>query len=310
MNTDAMSRARLALDGLSVGDSFGEKFFVNPATVEQLIAQRAFPAGPWRWTDDTAMGLAIVDMLERFGEIDQSRLAVALADGYRRDIMRGYGGTAHQILQLIGQGIDWQTAAGNAFGGQGSMGNGAAMRAAPVGAYFANDYAAVVDNAIRSAQPTHAHPDGQAGAVAVAVAAAYAARISMHKEHVSGEAMLQAVIDRTPVGATLEGLVKARSLPLHYDLRTAVSALGNGSQVISSDTVPFAIWCAARHLTNFEEAMWTTVAGLGDRDTTCAIVGGIVALAVGRDGIPLHFMNEREPLLWPIPLGEQYIITR
>lgn len=39
--------------------------------------------------------------------------------------------------------------------------------------------------------------------------------------------------------------------------------------------------------------MCTTVSGLGDRDTTCAIVGGIVALAVE---IPSAFTRAREPL--------------
>jgi ADP-ribosylglycohydrolase len=75
-----------------------------------------------------------------------------------------------------------------------------------------------------------------------------------------------------------------------------VAALGNGSQIISQDTVPFALWCAARHLTEFEEAIWTTVAGFGDRDTTCAIAGGIVALAVGREALPSEWLAAREPL--------------
>jgi ADP-ribosylglycohydrolase len=56
------------------------------------------------------------------------------------------------------------------------------------------------------------------------------------------------------------------------------------------------LWCAARHIDNFEEALWNTVSGLGDRDTTCAIVGGIVALAVGHAGIPSAFVEAREPL--------------
>jgi hypothetical protein len=42
--------------------------------------------------------------------------------------------------------------------------------------------------------------------------------------------------------------------------------------------------------------LWTTVSGLGDRDTTCAMVGGIVALAVGHAGIPRAFVEAREPL--------------
>lgn len=66
--------------------------------------------------------------------------------------------------------------------------------------------------------------------------------------------------------------------------------------VVAQDTVPFALWCAARHLDDLEEAMWTTVSGLGDRDTTCAIAGGIVALAVGEDGLPSTWRQCRESL--------------
>jgi ADP-ribosylglycohydrolase len=38
------------------------------------------------------------------------------------------------------------------FNGQGSYGNGSAMRVAPVGAFFADDLKAVVENARLSAQ--------------------------------------------------------------------------------------------------------------------------------------------------------------
>ena len=66
--------------------------------------------------------------------------------------------------------------------------------------------------------------------------------------------------------------------------------------MIAQDTVPFALWCAARQLTHFEEALWATVSGFGDRDTTCAIVGGIVSLAVGREGLPAEWLAARESL--------------
>jgi ADP-ribosylglycohydrolase len=72
-----------------------------------------------------------------------------------------------------------------------------------------------------------------------------------------------------------------------------VSYTGPALQVLSSDTVPFAIWCAVHHLDDFEEAMWVTVSGLGDRDTTCAIVGGIVGAA---RPIPSAWLASREPL--------------
>ena len=36
----------------------------------------------------------------------------------------------------------------------------------------------------------------------------------------------------------------------------------------------------------------------GDADTTGAIIGGILALAVGREQLPLNWLARREPLDW------------
>lgn len=104
------------------------------------------------------------------------------------------------------------------------------------------------------------------------------------------------MLAHTPPGATRRGLEKARSLPLDGKPETAAQALGSGQKVISEDTVPFSVWCAARHLDSYEEALWATVSGFGDRDTTCAIVGGIVVLSAGRESIPAAWLSAREPL--------------
>jgi ADP-ribosylglycohydrolase len=83
---------------------------------------------------------------------------------------------------------------------------------------------------------------------------------------------------------------------LDASVDTAVNRLGNGSYVVAADTVPFCVWSAARHLDNYAEALWQTVYGLGDRDTTCAIVGGIVALSADRRTVPDTWLRSREPL--------------
>lgn len=62
------------------------------------------------------------------------------------------------------------------------------------------------------------------------------------------------------------------------------------------DTVLLALWCAARHLDDDEEALWLTVSSLGNHGTTCAIMGGIVACHVGETGIPMEWLRAREPL--------------
>jgi ADP-ribosylglycohydrolase len=288
-----MQRVMLALDGLSVGDAFGECFFTNPPIIERRIEQRDPPPPPWFVTDDTMMALSIVRCLKRYGYIDRDALALGFAGEYARDPRRGYGGTAHRILRAIGEGVPWQDAAGSAFDGQGSCGNGGAMRAAPVGAYFADDLDRAVTEARASAEVTHAHPDGQTGAIAAALAAAWMIRESGNSTK-AGHGMIEFVLERIPQTETYHRLKKALTVPLELSPRTAVSILGNGSQVIASDTVPFCLWCAARHVGQYAEALWTTVSGLGDRDTTCAIVGGIVALSAGREGIPDGWLKARE----------------
>lgn len=294
-HAERMARAHRSLDGLSVGDAFGEHFFRVP-NVELLIAERALPFPRWRYTDDTEMALAIVDVLDRHGAIDADDLAACFARRYQANPSRGYGSTAHQILQAIGAGDSWQAAAGRAFDGYGSMGNGAAMRVAPLGAYFADDLAMVVQQATASAVVTHAHAEGVAGAVAIALAAAKAWRIGMGMDAADGASLIEAALRALPVGETQRGVQHALQLPLEGSPITAARLLGSGLRVTAPDTVPFTLWCAARHLVDFEDAMWTTVSGLGDRDTTCAIVGGLVALSAGTDSVPAEWLRSREPL--------------
>ena len=50
-------------------------------------------------------------------------------------------------------------------------------------------------------------------------------------------------------------------------------------KLLLRDTIPFSIWCAAYNLYNFEESLWKAVSVLGDRDTICAIVGGITIMS-------------------------------
>lgn len=283
-------RARASLNGLSAGDGFGERFFWLDVGLTAALRQRILPEPPWRYTDDTVMALSIVEVLEARGHIDQDLLASAFSAKYAADPNRGYGISAHTVLGQIAQGTDWQSASRAAFDGEGSFGNGGAMRAAPIGAYFEGDPATAAAEADRAASITHAHLEGRAGAGAVAAAASLASSLS------SGRALIEATIEHTPAGLTRDGLSAALTLSLDTDVQTAVTTLGNGSRVCAQDTVPFCLWCAARHLDNFEEAMWNTVSGLGDRDTTCAIVAGIISARAGDSAPPRSWLEARESL--------------
>ncbi|MDE3010027.1 MAG: ADP-ribosylglycohydrolase family protein [Pseudomonadota bacterium] len=285
-----LERARRSLAGLSLGDAFGDRFDGPPGQVRAQLQRRELPGGPWRVTDDTMMAMAVIEVLSEHGRIDQDALAHRLGTRYLREPARGYGAGAHQILARIAAGEHWSRAARAVFEGAGSMGNGGAMRAAPVGAYFADDPARAAREAARAAEVTHAHPDGQAGAVAVALAAAWIANGTRRPE-----LLFERVLAMTPAGDTRTVLQRAALLSLATPVTEAAARLGSGRRVLSSDTVPFALWCAARHLGDYQAALWSTVAGLGDRDTTCAIVGSLVALAPGVL-LPADWIAAREPI--------------
>jgi ADP-ribosylglycohydrolase len=294
--SDPSERARRSLEGLSVGDALGQAFFVDrDAAVDVLIAERRLPPSPWPCSDDTVMALAIVDVLERRGHVDQDLLASEFSRRYRAAPERGYGAVAYWLLHQLAEGRLWREVSREVFGGAGSLGNGGAMRVAPLGAFFADDLERVVSEARASAEVTHAHPDGQAGAIAVAIAAA----LLTVDAGIGPTALLTVVIDRTPDGETRAGLTRARGL-MGEPVERAASQLGDGRLVRSSDTVPFALWCAATSSTSYEDAAWLAIDGLrdpeSDRDTVLAIVGGVVGAAVPP---PAAWVAAREPLRGP-----------
>jgi diguanylate cyclase (GGDEF)-like protein len=285
-----LSRALLCLDGLSIGDALGETFFTPNA--EEDVRRRHLREGPWPWTDDTAMAVSIVETLHECGAIDQRDLARRFTARYAADPARGYGAGAHQLLGDMHAGRPWRGAAASLFDGEGSHGNGAAMRAPVIGAWFAEDLGSVVEQAALSAEITHAHPEGIAGAIAVAVAAALACRPQVP----GGFAFIAAVADQVPPGRVCGGVKRAQDLDPELPIEQVIAVLGNGSHTSAADTVPLVVWCAAHHLHDYEQALWRTVSALGDRDTTCAMVGGIVACHTGAHRLPAAWRTAREPL--------------
>jgi ADP-ribosylglycohydrolase len=211
----------------------------------------------------------------------------------------------HELLHKFRfSGMGWRGEAQALFNGEGSFGNGSAMRVAPLGAFLADDIHAIPEQATLSSTTTHTHSEAVAGAIAVAVASAIAWQSHAQSSRPEPTAFLNAVAQRTPASAVKRGIEQALSLNNTTTVQEAVRVLGNGRMISAPDTVPFALWNATCHLDNYEEALWSTVSGLGDRDTTCAIVGGIVVMYTGADGIPPEWRKATESI--PAHMLESY----
>ena len=107
---------------------------------------------------------------------------------------------------------------------------------------------------------------------------------------------MRRVRDVVPAGYVRDGIDAAHDLASGTSTYAAAKALGNGAGITAPDTVPFCLWIASWYSHDFAEAIWQTVSALGDRDTTCAIVGGIVSVQVGAAQIPPDWLAAREPL--------------
>jgi ADP-ribosylglycohydrolase len=343
-HAERVERMMLSLDGLSIGDALGEMLCYQSSHAPAFLKTNDLPSGPWFHTDDTEMAISLVATLKSHGCVDCDALAKRFVRRFERDPDRGYGSMTRKQLREGLAGAKWQDMSAGAFGGQGSMGNGSAMRVAPLGAYFADDLARLADEVKKSSVVTHMHPEGIAGAVAVAAAAAAAWRLrkriagarpsraqqdaiteraGMVEDLPSSEAVPPAnkssvaapetgalhttestasffteVLRFTPESQVKRKIAQASQLPPGTSPQQAAAALGCGELVTAPDTVPFCIWVAARHVGDFVEALSDTIRVGGDCDTNAAIVAGIVALNVGREGIPEPWLKAREPIIF------------
>jgi ADP-ribosylglycohydrolase len=292
--TGAVGRALDSLVGLAVGDALGatrEGWPYDPAAPPLSPPK---PGTRVLWTDDTQMALSVVEVLLERDGVDPDHLARAFARRY--EPWRGYGTGMHALLRRLRSGGHWETDRFAIFR-DGSFGNGSAMRVAPLGAFLAErSRGEIIEQATRSAVVTHAHPEGVAGAVAVALAAGHAAR-SRGGAPPEAKHLLEGVVAALSGASDVaRGVEEAIALPSDTSLGSAVERLGNGSRVSCRDTVPLALWIVASRMDDYRGAVETAVSAGGDTDTMAAIVGGVVAARVGVSGIPPEWREAVEPL--------------
>ena len=205
-----------------------------------------------RWctfTDDTVMTVAIADAVLSGGDY-----RTKLKEWYRLYPERGYGPGFRR----------W--AAHNRVATRHSMGNGSAMRVSPIGFAFGT-LEVVLEEAKKSAEPSHNHPEGIKGAQAVA-SAIFLARTG------SGKAEIKEYVE----GA------------FGYNLDTSIDEIRPRYRFDATcpGSVPQAI-TAFLESEGYEDAVRKAISLGGDSDTIACIAGGIAEAYYG--GIPDHIKD-------------------
>ena len=187
------------------------------------------------FTDDTVLTVAVAHAIMTDGDY-----ASALKSFGRKYPRRGYGGFFQEWLE---------SSESRPYN---SWGNGSAMRVSPVGFAF-DSVEEVLDEAKKSAEVTHNHPEGIEGAQATALAI-FLARKGNDKNDIRNEieGRFGYILDRT--------VDKIRAA-YTYD----VSCIGS---------VPESI-IAFLNSTDYEDTIRNTISLGGDSDTMACIAGGI-----------------------------------
>lgn len=210
-----------------------------------------------RFTDDTVMTLAVADCL-----LHGKPYAATLRAYGRRYPDRGYGGMFRKWLES------------DDMGPYQSFGNGSAMRVGPVG-YAMPTLAEVMQEAKRSAEPTHDHPEGIKGAQALAVAVFLGHRGA----------------DKDTIRAEIAGRFR-------YDLKRTIAGIRPRYtfDVTCQGSVPEAI-IAFLDSADVEDAIRLAVSLGGDADTLACMAGAVAQAHYKR--VPAAIVTEAERRLEP-----------
>jgi poly(ADP-ribose) glycohydrolase ARH3 len=264
--------------GTGLGDAIGEMafHFRNRAELRARIVQ----VDQLLYTDDTAMAIGLAESLVQVGGLDEQHLGDTFRDHYYREPWRGYASGPPSIFGLVQRdGISYTEAAQSLFGRQGSFGNGAAMRIAPLGLFF-YDAPDLYDKAWLSARVTHAHPIGVDGAAVLARAIAWAVGLDP-QEPFPLQVFCEGLADfaRTPVirdkMQLLYALVTQGTSPL-------AAARRLGQSVAVHESLPFALYAFLCHTKSFEDCLFCASLHGGDCDTlgamACAVSGAYLGI--------------------------------
>ena len=281
-----------AMVGSAVGDAIGELAFHAPerARLEALVEHLEI----LRYTDDTAMAIGLAESLIQVGKIDPHHLGETFRRNYRREPWRGYASGPPAIFaQVERSGLSYQEAARRLFGGEGSLGNGAAMRIAPLAIFFHNS-GQLYEQAAASAEVTHAHPVGKDGAAVLALAVALAVGLDPRQEFPL-EPFLAELAASSRTETIREKMALVRAL-LAEAAGPEAAARTLGRTVAVHESMPFAVYSFLRHPPSFEECLFSAVLHGGDRDTLGAMACAISGAYLGIEAIPEWWQNKLENL--------------
>jgi ADP-ribosyl-[dinitrogen reductase] hydrolase len=266
--------------GTAIGDALGVPFESKLANYDLLLGwdgksflgSEYHKLGPGQYSDDTQMSLMVAESLLDNKGFNPEDLSMRYVDWIISGRARGYGKTTLMAVQNLANGIHWSQS-----GIPGSYGNGTAMRAAPFGIYFRDDYEALMENVKIDSAITHASDEAEAGAIAIAMAT----YLIVNDDTENMLYRLWGLLPESKVKDIIYSLSSLIDSPYILPAQ-ALRVLGTKADVRM--TVPAALYCYMK-FDNYHDAVDAAIRAGGDTDTTAAIVGALFGAKSGMAGI-------------------------
>lgn len=292
-------RIRGVLLGTAVGDALG----LPAEGLRRSRIQKMFP-GRWRHRFLPGRGM-VSDDTDHMVFVAQSLLAHP--DSPER-FQRRFARCLRWWLLSLPPGIGWATLrailrlwAGfrPSTSGVFSAGNGPAMRAAPIGAFFAAAPKVMDAYLEASTRITHTDPRALTGAKAVAHLTGWVIRENLNvPPRVEGFLAVLGSAGTDQEWVNLVSRVRV-SESRQQSVREFAEELGlhDGITGYAYHTVPVSAYAWYRHFGDFETTLSAVLDCGGDTDTTGAIAGALAGAVVGEQGIPADWIGGL--LDWP-----------
>lgn len=273
--------------GLFLGDAIGALFCDQQSGEIPLLDLDTVAARrPSFYTDDTQMAISVLEEMAEHGSIDPLSLRKRFVNRFTS--WRNYGGGMLEVVELWRASTDSIFAAEKLYNGQGSFGNGAATRVAPISAFFKyTETDELLHQVTLCTCLTHTHPYGIAGAQLQAYG------VLMALNDIPAEEWLPAVF-KLPIESAFKiklGLVK-QCLENRASAYESSQIIGNGSEAI--EAVPAALYAHLRYPDSFVDAVLFAIAMGGDTDTIGAMTGALSGSKNGLKSLPKKLLSNLE----------------
>lgn len=282
-----------AMIGAALGDAVGALAARFPD--KEALVQQVDKAACLQYTADTVMAVALAEhILDRKDVITQA-LGDKFIEHFRDKPWERQGASAPELYTIVEQEkVGYVFAARRLFNGEGSYGNGAAMRITPLGLFF-HDSPDLYDKARASAEVTHTHPVGIDGAAVFAKALAGTVTLNPQRPF-SPQAFLQGLVEFARTDE-IRG-----KLTLVQDLLTAKvppeeAADRIGSSVAVQESMPLALYCFLYFPRSYLECLLDSILLGGKPQAMGAMVGAVSGAYLGLDGISRSWRGKLEDAL-------------